>query len=63
MPIRTSSRGPRSGLADARLDDGEAGAHCALRVLLMRLGVAEIGEDAVAHVFGDEPADDRSEYR
>src|SRR6516162_1206063 len=38
-----------------RLDHGEAGAHRALRIILMRNRVAEIGEHAIAHVPGDEP--------
>ena len=38
------------------LDDREPGAHRALRVMLVRLRIAEIGEHAVAHVFGDEAA-------
>src|SRR6516162_2886420 len=37
------------------LDHGEAGAHRALRIILMRSRVAEIGEHAIAHVPGDEP--------
>ena len=36
------------------LDDREPGPHRALGVVLVRLGIAEIGEHAVAHVFGDE---------
>ena len=38
------------------LDDGEPGLHGALGVVLVGLGIAEIGEHAVAHVFGDETA-------
>jgi hypothetical protein len=37
-------------------DQGEAGAHRAFGVVLARLRVAEIGQHAVAHVFGDEAA-------
>ena len=36
-----------------RIDDGEAGAHRALGIVLMRLGIAEIDQHPVAHVFGD----------
>ena len=39
-----------------RLDDRKAGPHSALGVVLVRLRIAEIGEHAVAHVFGDEAA-------
>ena len=49
----------RAGRGDElrrRLDDGEPGPHGALGVMLVRLGIAEIGEHAVAHVFGDEAA-------
>ena len=38
------------------LDDGEPGPHGALGVVFVRLRIAEIGEHAVAHVFGDEAA-------
>ena len=38
------------------LDDREPGLHGALGVVLVRLRIAEIGEHAVAHVFGDETA-------
>ena len=38
------------------LDDGEPGLHGALGVMFVGLGIAEIGEHAVAHVFGDEAA-------
>ncbi len=59
MPSRTfNGSGPRKP-AD-RLDNGQSGADRALGVVLMRLGVAEIDQHAVAHVFGDktgEPAD------
>ena len=37
-------------------DDGEPGLHGSLGVMLVGLGIAEIGEHAVAHVFGDEAA-------
>ena len=39
-----------------RLDDREPGLHGALGVVFVRLRIAEIGEHAVAHVFGDEAA-------
>ncbi len=53
----------RAGRGDElrrRLDDGEPGLHGALGVMLVRLRIAEIGEHAVAHVFGDETAVSRS---
>jgi hypothetical protein len=54
MPMRTPGRAtPRLQSRDRR-DDFEAGPHRALGVVLMRPRVAEIGEDAVAHEFGDE---------
>jgi hypothetical protein len=37
-------------------DDREPDPHRAFRVVLMRLGIAEIGQHAVAHVLGDETA-------
>jgi hypothetical protein len=37
-----------------RLDKIEPGANCALSIMFMRLRVAEIGENAVTHVFWDE---------
>jgi hypothetical protein len=37
-----------------RLDKTERGTNRALRIMLMRSGIAEIGENAVAHVFRDE---------
>jgi hypothetical protein len=33
----------------------EPGANCPLSIMFMRLGVTEIGENAVAHVFCDKP--------
>ena len=36
-------------------DDGEPHPNGALSVMFVRLGIAEIGEHAVAHVLGDEP--------
>jgi hypothetical protein len=36
------------------LDDCQPSSHCALRVVLVRLRIAEIGEHSVAHVLGDE---------
>jgi hypothetical protein len=39
-----------------RLDDREPGLDGALGVVFVRLRIAEIGEHAVAHVFGDEAA-------
>jgi hypothetical protein len=37
-----------------RLDQSKPGANCALGIVFMCLGVAEIGENAVTHVFCDE---------
>jgi hypothetical protein len=45
------------------LDDRQSCAHRALGVVLMRLGVAEIGQHAVAHVLGDEAAIGRDQIR
>ena len=42
-----------SGLRN-RLDRIEPGANCALSIMFMRVGVTEIGENAIAHVLGDE---------
>ena len=36
-----------------RLDKIKRGTNRALRIMFMRLGVAEIGENAVTHVFCD----------
>ena len=36
------------------LDDGEPRPHGLLSVMLVRLRIAEIGEDPVAHIFGHE---------
>jgi hypothetical protein len=38
------------------LDQGKPGANRTFRIVLMSLRVAEINEDAAAHVLGDEPA-------
>ena len=38
------------------LDDGETGTHRLLGILLMGMRIAEIGEDAVAHIFCDKAA-------
>ena len=57
IPTRTCKR--RAGRGDElrrRLDDGEPGLHGALGVMFVGLGIAEIGEHAVAHVLGDETA-------
>ena len=37
-----------------RLHQSKPGANCALSIMFMRLGVAEISENAVTHVFCDE---------
>ncbi|MGA7489125.1 MAG: hypothetical protein WBW74_19555 [Xanthobacteraceae bacterium] len=42
-------------LGDCR-DEREPGLHGALGIILVGVGIAEIGEHAVAHVLGDEPA-------
>ena len=55
MPIRTFQRLLYGEPAD-RVDDREPGAGRALGVVLVRLGIAEINEHAVAHVFGDKTA-------
>ena len=39
-----------------RLDQGKAGLHSVLGVMLVSLGIAEIGQHPVTHVLGDEPA-------
>ena len=39
-----------------RLDQGKPGPHRALGIVLMGLGIAEIGQHSVAHVLGDEAA-------
>jgi hypothetical protein len=39
-----------------RLDKIETGTNRALRIMFMRFGVAEIGENTVTHVFCDEAA-------
>jgi hypothetical protein len=39
-----------------RLSEGKSGSDGALSIMLMRLGIAKIGENAVTHVFGDETA-------
>jgi len=44
----------RRGQAADRLDDGEPGAHRPLGVVLMRLGIAEIDQHPVAHIFGEQ---------
>ena len=46
-----------------RLDQGKPGTNCALGIMFMRLWVAEIGENAVAHVFGDEAAIALDQFR
>jgi len=49
----------RTGRGDEfrrRLDDGKPGSNGALGVVLVRLGIAKVGEHAVAHVLRDKPA-------
>ena len=55
MPIRTFQRLLYGEPAD-RVDDREPGARRALGVVLMRLGIAEINQHAVAHILGDKTA-------
>ena len=57
MPTRTC-KGPPAAVVELlhRLDKGEPGANRPLRIMLVSLGIAEIGQHAVAHIFGDEPA-------
>ena len=55
MPIRTFQRLLYGEPAD-RVDDREPGARRALGVVLMRLGIAEINQHAVAHIFGNKTA-------
>jgi hypothetical protein len=55
MPIRTFQR-LLCGEPAGRLDDREPGAGRALGVILMRLGVAEIDQHAIAHILGDKAA-------
>src|SRR5262245_10693409 len=40
-----------------RVDQGEAGTNSSLGVILMRLRITEVDENAVAHVFCHEPAE------
>ena len=58
MPMRTAKRVPlprgNPGVERRqRVEDREAGANRALGVLLLRVRVAEINQDAVAHELGD----------
>ena len=49
----------RTGRGDKfrhRFDDSKPGSNGALGVVLVRLGIAKIGEHAVAHILRDEPA-------
>jgi len=48
--------GRASGSSELRhcLDQGKPGTDGVLRIMFMRLGVAEIGENAVTHILGDE---------
>jgi hypothetical protein len=52
MPETHIQRLRRSEPPD-RLDDGEPGAHRPFGIVLMRLRIAEIDQDAVAHILGD----------
>ena len=60
MPTRLASAlGAALQPADA-VDKCQAGPHRLLGIMLLRLRIAEIGEDAVAHILGDiapEPGD------
>ena len=58
MPTRTCRGAPaRRPKPGHRLDERQPGAHRALGIVLVRLRIAEIDEDAVAHVLGDEAAE------
>jgi hypothetical protein len=39
------------------VDERKTGSHCLLRIVLVRLRVAEIHQHAIAHVFGDKAAE------
>ena len=56
IPTRTCSAPATVCEFRRGLDDGQPGLHGALGVVFVRLRIAEIGEHAVAHVFGDEAA-------
>ena len=47
-------RSGRGGELRHRLDEGKPGPHGALGIILVGLGIAEIGEHSVAHVLGNE---------
>ena len=49
-------RAGRGGELRHRLDEGKPGPHSALGIILVGLGIAEIGEHAIAHVLGNESA-------
>jgi len=40
-----------------RFDECQSASHRSLGIVLMGLGIAEIDQDAVAHVFGDKAAE------
>jgi len=43
-----------------RFDDGEPGADRSLGIVFMRLGITEVDQYTVAHVFGDKPGEARN---
>src|SRR5262249_42069006 len=51
--LQGSARGERTDSTNQL----QSGPHCPLGIVLMRLGIAEIDEDTVAHIFGHEPAE------
>ena len=57
MPTRAASGSPAGGrqLAPTAVDHRQPGPHRPLGLVLVRLRPAEIGQHAVAHVFGDVP--------
>ena len=63
MPTRTCSGSPATSELRHRLDQRQPRPHRALRIILVRLRIAEINEHAVAHVFGDEAVDNGAPSR
>ena len=60
MPIRAAKRFARRRFqVHQRIANREAGAHGPLCLVLVRPRPAEIGQHAVAHVFGDVPFETR----
>ena len=64
MPTRTCSGAPAAVLSFGDgLDDRKPGPDRAFGIMLVGLRIAEIGEHAVAHIFGDEAAVARDRRR